>query len=63
MFINVLIFFSCFNQFKKSYQSDYGGFSSEPKFPQASNQNFLMTYYFLNPDLEDALVSLLFLIF
>ncbi|XP_076054255.1 spermatogenesis-associated protein 20 [Oratosquilla oratoria] len=47
-------FAKCFSQLSRSYEPQYGGFSESPKFPQPSNLNFLFTYHFLNPDLDDA---------
>ncbi|XP_063846156.1 spermatogenesis-associated protein 20-like isoform X2 [Scylla paramamosain] len=44
----------CLAQLTRAYESEYGGFSEAPKFPQPSNFNFLFTYYALNPHLEDA---------
>lgn len=50
------ICFRCLAQLTRAYESEYGGFSEAPKFPQPSNFNFLFTYYALNPHLEDAQV-------
>lgn len=46
----------CLAQLTRAFESEYGGFSEAPKFPQPSNFNFLFTYYALNPHLEDAKV-------
>lgn len=35
----------CLNQFNKSYDENFGGFSNAPKFPQPSNLNFLFHLY------------------
>ncbi|KAG0724241.1 Spermatogenesis-associated protein 20 [Chionoecetes opilio] len=47
----------CLAQLTRAYESEYGGFSERPKFPQPSNFNFLFTHYALNPHLEDAKYS------
>ena len=39
------VFRTAFEQFKKMYDKEYGGFSSKPKFPSAQNLLFLMRYY------------------
>ena len=36
---------TCFKQLSQSYDSEYGGFSKEPKFPQPVNFNFLFSFY------------------
>ena len=36
---------TCFKQLLQSYDSEYGGFSKEPKFPQPVNFNFLFSFY------------------
>ena len=40
---------NCFNQLLRSYDSEMGGFSKAPKFPQPVNFNFLFHYYSLKP--------------
>jgi hypothetical protein len=40
---------TCFGQLLQNYDSDMGGFSKAPKFPQPVNFNFLFTYYAANP--------------
>ena len=40
---------NCFRQLLQNYDSDMGGFSKAPKFPQAVNFNFLFAYYAANP--------------
>ena len=40
---------TCFRQLMQNYDSDMGGFSKAPKFPQAVNFNFLFTFYAANP--------------
>lgn len=35
----------CMSQYTKSYEPEFGGFSSAPKFPQPSNFNFLFHVY------------------
>ena len=36
---------TCFRQLSQSYDSEYGGFSKEPKFPQPVNFNFLFSFF------------------
>ena len=36
---------TCFKQLLQSYDSEFGGFSKEPKFPQPVNFNFLFTFF------------------
>ena len=40
---------TCLRQLVQNYDSDMGGFSKAPKFPQAVNFNFLFTFYAANP--------------
>ena len=40
---------TCFGQLLQNYDSDMGGFSKAPKFPQPVNFNFLFTYNAANP--------------
>ena len=40
---------TCFGQLLQHYDSDMGGFSKAPKFPQAVNFNFLFTFNAANP--------------
>lgn len=42
----------CVLQFVKSYETEFGGFSTQPKFPQPSNFNFLFHVYGRNNDTE-----------
>ncbi|MHB8548921.1 MAG: thioredoxin domain-containing protein [Thermoplasmataceae archaeon] len=41
---------SAFEQFRKSYDSDFGGFGGRPKFPTPHNYSFLLRYYLRNGD-------------
>ncbi|CAH1116000.1 unnamed protein product [Phaedon cochleariae] len=43
----------CFLQLSRSYESDFGGFNSAPKFPQPVNFNFLFHMYSRNKKTEE----------
>ncbi|KAK3088527.1 hypothetical protein FSP39_020188 [Pinctada imbricata] len=43
-----------FNMLLKSYDSEYGGFSKEPKFPQPVNFNFLFAMYAESPEDDES---------
>jgi len=43
-----------YNQFKKSFDNEYGGFGNAPKFPSVQNLIFLISYGILHPE-KDAL--------
>jgi len=52
---------SCFFQFRRSFDSKYGGFGGAPKFPRAVAFNFLLRYYYVTRNeeaLEMTLVTL-----
>lgn len=42
----------CLKQLEKYYESEYGGFSGAPKFPQPVNLNFLLHMYARDPNKE-----------
>lgn len=42
----------CLLQLSRNYESDFGGFSSAPKFPQPVNFNFLFHMYSLDKKSE-----------
>ncbi len=43
--IDLNIFTKAFNEFRRRFDPDYGGFGSAPKFPSPHNMNFLLRYY------------------
>jgi uncharacterized protein len=52
---------SCFLQFRRSFDSKFGGFGGAPKFPRAVAFNFLLRYYYVTKNeeaLEMTLVTL-----
>lgn len=48
----------CINQLVRSYNKDYGGFSTAPKFPQPSIFNFLFHMYSRDRDSEQGKLAL-----
>lgn len=48
----------CLLQLSRSYESDYGGFSTAPKFPQPVNFNFLFHMYSRNKESEQGMQCL-----
>src|SRR5262245_17555002 len=52
---------SCFFQFRRSFDTKFGGFGGAPKFPRAAAFNFLLRYYYRSKNdeaLEMVLVTL-----